>query len=244
MLVEISSKFVCIDKKVHEAVGRSVAGFYSVAMCDYYLDAQSFDNDETQTNQIPQFGHHQLTNQQQREALLLCPCCYVPYHTCTKSVDVLLINISPVNKKQTFASITIMPESKKESAANVGSAIFESSESYAKDFIDKVRAIHEHFDKDKDGYLCFQELSSLQLITSGAEMSGTQFGMVCQALGCRPSQGLGLDQLKLTYAAGASADEDYEKVFGKPGKKDKKKKDPKEDDVIEVGDGVVDISPA
>ena len=140
-----------------------------------------------------------------------------------------------------------MQESKKDPGANVGSAIFESSESYSAGFMDKVRAIHEHFDKDKDGFLNFEELSSLQLVTSGAEMDGTQFGMVCQAIGCRPSQGLGLDALKLTYAAGANVDEDYDKVFGNAGKRHNENKgavqNKEVDEIIEVGEGGVDISP-
>ena len=138
-----------------------------------------------------------------------------------------------------------MPKSNKESASNVGAALFESSDSFAAEFMDKVRAIHEHFDKDKDGYLNFEELSSLQLITSGAEMEGKQYGMVCQALRCRPSQGLPLDALKLTYAAdGADVDQDFKKVFGKTGKKKPEEKAEIEDDgIIEVGEDVVDISP-
>jgi hypothetical protein len=155
--------------------------------------------------------------------------------------------VKPFSEAPYLLGQSIMPESKKEtSAASVGSAIFESSDSFAADFMDKVSAIHEHFDKDKDGFLSFEELASLQLVTSGSEMDGTQYGIVCQAFGCRPSQGLGIDALKLTYAAGASVDEDYEKVFGKGGKKSKSNLSPKnnsgEDDVIEVGDGIVDIS--
>jgi len=139
-----------------------------------------------------------------------------------------------------------MPESNNESASKVGAALFQSSDSFAMEFMDKVRLIHEHFDRDNDGFLNFEELSSLQLITSGAEMDGTSFGMVCQMLGCKPSQGLGIDALKLTYAAqGASVDEDYEKVFQASTANAKKKADGnKEDDVIEVGEGdVIDISP-
>jgi hypothetical protein len=71
--------------------------------------------------------------------------------------------------------------------------------------------------------------------------------MICQALGCKPSQGLGLDALKLTYAAqGANVDEDYEKVFQASTTGAKKKADGNDEDdgVIEVGDGgVIDISP-
>lgn len=138
-----------------------------------------------------------------------------------------------------------MSESNDESASKIGAALFQSNESFAVEFVDKVRRIHEHFDKDKDGFLNFQELSSLQLITSGADMDGSMFGMVCQTLGCRPSQGLTLDALKLTYAApGASVDEDYEKVFQATVTADSKKKEDEEDDIIEVGDGgVIDISP-
>jgi|AntRauTorckE5430_2_1112549.scaffolds.fasta_scaffold41043_1 hypothetical protein len=140
-----------------------------------------------------------------------------------------------------------MPESNNESASNIGAALFQSSDSFAVEFMDKVRLIHEHFDKDNDGFLNFEELSSLQLITSGAEMDGSSFGMICQALGCKPSQGLGLDALKLTYAAqGANVDEDYEKVFQASTTGAKKKADGNDEDdgVIEVGDGgVIDISP-
>ena len=142
-------------------------------------------------------------------------------------------------------SFSTMSESNDESASKIGAALFESNDSFAVEFVDKVKRIHEHFDKDKDGFLNFQELSSLQLITSGADMDGTMFGMVCEALGCRPSQGLSLDALKLTYATpGSGVDEDYEKVFHATVAADSNKKDDKEDDVIEVGDGgVIDISP-
>jgi len=102
--------------------------------------------------------------------------------------------------------------------------------------MDKVRTIHEHFDKDNDDHLNFDELASLQLFTSGAVMDSNQYGMVCQALGCRPSQGLSLDAMKLTYAAdGANIDEDYKKVF--------EQQRQEKDGVIEVGEGGVDISP-
>mmetsp|Transcript_28509 Transcript_28509/g.42137 ORF Transcript_28509/g.42137 Transcript_28509/m.42137 type:complete len:152 (-) Transcript_28509:230-685(-) len=149
-----------------------------------------------------------------------------------------------------------MPKKEETESAAIGSAVFELQEngktiSFAEEFKDKVRAIHEHFDKDGDGFLCFEELTSLQEMTSGADMDGTQFGMVCQALGCRPSQGLGLDALRLTYASeGSSVDDDYDKVFGKPSSKNNSKtknesnKEVVEDDVIEVvGDGPIDISP-
>lgn len=125
---------------------------------------------------------------------------------------------------------------KQENASSVGAAIFQSSESFASGFSDRVRAIHEKFDQDKDGYLNFEELSSLQLTTSGAEMSRQQFAMVCNGLGCSLSQGLNMDSLRIVYAAqGSDVDGDYEKIF--------KKQEEADDDVIEVVDGGVDISP-
>ena len=127
------------------------------------------------------------------------------------------------------------------SAQNVGAALFSDncSETFAEQFKDKVRAIHEHFDKDKDGHLNFSELSSLQLCTSGNPMDENVYLMICRGLGCHPWKGLGLDHLKLTYAAeGTDLDEDYGKVFGK-----KYESESVEEGVIEVGEGGVDISP-
>ena len=132
-------------------------------------------------------------------------------------------------------------QEKKISAQNVGSALFSGncSETFAEQFKDKVRAIHEHFDKDKDGHLNFKELSSLQLCTSGNPMDESLYVMICRGLQCHPSKGLSLDHLKLTYAAeGTDLEEDYDKVFG-----DKKESEPLEEGVIEVGEDGVDISP-
>ena len=137
-----------------------------------------------------------------------------------------------------------MSGKKEETAQNIGAALFSGkNDSFAGEFTDKVKKIHEYFDKDKDGYLNFQELSALQLVTSGQEMDGTQYGMVCQALQVAPSKGLPLDALKLTYAAGANIDDDYNKVFN-PVKAQKGKNESTDDDVIEVGGGggAIDIS--
>ena len=98
---------------------------------------------------------------------------------------------------------------KEESGQNIGSSLFSKDDNddsgemvnFAEQFMDKVRAIHEHFDKDKDGFLNFQELSSLQLYTSGQALDGTMYGYICQAFGSQPSKGLSLNELKLTYAA-------------------------------------------
>ena len=46
--------------------------------------------------------------------------------------------------------------------------------SMAEGFRDKVRALHEHFDRDKDGFLDHSELRGLQLLTSGNDMSQGQ----------------------------------------------------------------------
>jgi len=147
----------------------------------------------------------------------------------------------------------------------VGKALFETTkvendddavfQSFADQFLDKVRAIHEYFDKDKDGYLNFVELSNLQLCTSGNRMDGNTYAMVCKTLGCPPNQGVNLEQLKFTYAAeGTDIEDDFRKVFGHTkGKKERKQQDTgsasvidavNEENVIEVGEGVVDISPS
>ena len=133
-----------------------------------------------------------------------------------------------------------------QSASNVGGAIFQDGTTF--DMKSQVVAIHEHFDADGDGYLNYKELSSLQLITSGADMTQEQYKHVCTMLDCHPDKGLSLDALRLTYAAeGTNVEDDFKKVFPKgkvpakqSGAKQKAKDD--EDDVIEVGEGGVDIS--
>jgi hypothetical protein len=81
-------------------------------------------------------------------------------------------------------------------------AVFdESGTSFAEEFTDKVRGLHEHFDLNKDGFLNFEELRSLQLMTSGEDMKPEHYEMACRALDCHPSKGLSLDALRLTYAA-------------------------------------------
>ncbi len=103
-----------------------------------------------------------------------------------------------------------------ESASSVESSLFsntaattnhekeedeEQMMSFAEQFKDKVKIIHEHFDKNQDGYLNFEELSNLQLCTSGQSLDGTVYAYICQAFGCHPDKGLSLDGLKLTYAS-------------------------------------------
>ena len=92
------------------------------------------------------------------------------------------------------------------------SALFEDGTAF--DMKDKVSAIHSHFDRDKDGHLNYSELRSLQLVTSGADMTTEQYKQVCAALNCHVDRGLCLNALKFTYAAeGADVDEDFRKVF-------------------------------
>jgi Ca2+-binding EF-hand superfamily protein len=123
-------------------------------------------------------------------------------------------------------------------------AIFESNDtSFAKEFQDKVRTIHEYFDKDKDGYLNFEELSNLQRYTSGSEMEKSVYHHLCQIFGSTPNRGLSIDHLRLTYSSdGANIDEDFEKVFGK-GSTESSKASIDDDEIIVVGEGGVDISP-
>lgn len=126
------------------------------------------------------------------------------------------------------------------------SALFNNpDESFAEEFRDKVGAIHEHFDCDKDGYLNFAELKNLQSKTSGASLDEDQYVMVCKALGCHPSKGVSLPALRLTYAAeGTNLEEDYGKVFSeKSVKTSKDSTSPKQEDkVFEIGPGGFDIS--
>jgi hypothetical protein len=139
-----------------------------------------------------------------------------------------------------------MAGQEEQSATKVGGAIFQDGTTF--DMKSQVVAIHEHFDADGDGFLNYKELSSLQLITSGADMTPEQYKHVCTMLDCHPDKGLSLDALRLTYAAeGTNVEDDFKKVFPKgkvPAKKSgaKAMKDDSEDDVIEVGDGGVDIS--
>jgi hypothetical protein len=68
-------------------------------------------------------------------------------------------------------------------------------------FRDEVRCLHEHFDKDGDGHLCFSELAALQKATEGVILSEEMYVMTCRALDCHPRNGISLGALKLTYAS-------------------------------------------
>ena len=129
-------------------------------------------------------------------------------------------------------------------ASQLGAIFQENSDGTTEtfDMKDKIATLFEHFDRDKDGHLNYNELKSLQLQTSGADMTPDQYKHVCVMLDCHPDKGLSLNAIKLTYASeGASIDTDYEKVF--PNKEIRKRSnDDGEDDVIEVGEGGVDIS--
>lgn len=122
-------------------------------------------------------------------------------------------------------------------------ALFEEgNEEFAEEFRDKVGAIHEFFDRDKDGYLNFTELGDLQHRTSGNALDENQYVMVCKALGCHPSKGVSVETLRLTYAAeGTDLEEDYYKVFPER-KKEKPKRKQAGEEVYEVGADGVDIS--
>ncbi len=110
---------------------------------------------------------------------------------------------------------------REESGDNIGNSLFNTTSSaggtdemtsFAEEFVDKTRAIHEHFDLNKDGYLNFDELSSLQLCTSGQTLDSNMYAYLCQGLGCQPDKGLSLDGLKLTYASeGTNLGEDSSK---------------------------------
>lgn len=108
-----------------------------------------------------------------------------------------------------------------------------------------VQALHEHFDRDRDGYLNFGELAALQLATSGESLTADQYVMVCRTLDCSPGVGISLTALRLTYASdGTNAADDYTKVFGREAGS-VRSKEQHTDDIYEVdvngGEGV-DIS--
>jgi hypothetical protein len=103
-----------------------------------------------------------------------------------------------------------------------------------------VQALHEHFDRDKDGFLKYPEISALQQATSGETMTENQYVIVCRTLQCHPGEGISLTALRLTYAAeGTNVAEDYAIVFDKSPVTSKEEHT---DDIYEVGEGGVDIS--
>ena len=69
---------------------------------------------------------------------------------------------------------------------------------------DRVRCLHENFDKNEDGHLNFEELAALQKATEGVILSKEMYVMACKALDQKPDPGISLDALKLTYASEGS----------------------------------------
>lgn len=95
-----------------------------------------------------------------------------------------------------------MSDGKQEKNASFKAIFEDEDEVYAESFRDRVRAIHEHFDRDQDGYLNYQELSDLQQATSGSPLAdGDQYVMICRTLECKPNQGISVEALRLTYAS-------------------------------------------
>jgi Ca2+-binding EF-hand superfamily protein len=77
----------------------------------------------------------------------------------------------------------------------------DDNEMTAELFRDRVRSLHEHFDKNEDGQLNFEELAALQKATEGVILSEAMYVMVCRALDCKPDKGISIDALRLTYAS-------------------------------------------
>ena len=90
--------------------------------------------------------------------------------------------------------------------SSAAAALFENDgdTSMAEAFKDKVASLHEHFDRDGDGYLNHSELRGLQILTSGDDMPQGQYLMVCKGMGCDPNKGLSVEALKLVYASDGS----------------------------------------
>lgn len=78
--------------------------------------------------------------------------------------------------------------------------------------IDKVRAVHEFFDEDSDGFLNYWELRTMQMATesSADDLSTNQYQLVCEALDCAPNIGIDVESLRLTYASGGGSDVDHD----------------------------------
>lgn len=64
----------------------------------------------------------------------------------------------------------------------------------------KVKAIHDHFDTNRDGYLNYDELSALQSCTSEQDLDGNVYHQLCVQFGCDPNKGLSIAGLNLVYA--------------------------------------------
>ena len=77
----------------------------------------------------------------------------------------------------------------------------DNSVDFSEEFKDRVKAIHEHFDIDADGYLNFEELAALQKVTEGVRLTEENYIMACRALECSPAKGISVQALKLTYAS-------------------------------------------
>lgn len=69
---------------------------------------------------------------------------------------------------------------------------------------DLVKELFEYFDKDKNGFLSFVEVATLQQVTSGVKMTTDQYALACKTLECHPKMGLSLKALRWTYAAEGS----------------------------------------
>eukprot|EP00934_Nitzschia_sp_Nitz4_P000970 Nitzschia sp. Nitz4//scaffold17_size182527//92702//93106//NITZ4_001856-RA/size182527-processed-gene-0.18-mRNA-1//1//CDS//3329539346//970//frame0 len=112
----------------------------------------------------------------------------------------------------------------------------------AEAFRDRVRAILEHFDLDKDDHLNMSELAALQRATAGTVLTEEMYVMACRALDCHPSTGISLGALKLTYASpGSDLEKDYQIIFSSATQQPPAKSE--EEPVYEVGaDGTIDIS--
>jgi hypothetical protein len=97
-------------------------------------------------------------------------------------------------------------DQKEETSASIKPLFEDVSDDFAEGFKDRARALHEHFDKDQDGFLSFSELAALQRATDdGVRLSEDNYELACKCLHCDPRQGIPLEALKLTYMAEGSS---------------------------------------
>ena len=107
-------------------------------------------------------------------------------------------------------------ETKKVGGASTGSTIWtDVHRACSVDTSTKVRALHQHFDVNRDKHLCYSELSALQMATSGERLEGPEYCHLCREHQCDPRKGLTIKALQQVYEENGMGhlDDDYDEVF-------------------------------
>ena len=107
-------------------------------------------------------------------------------------------------------------DTKKVGDASTGSTIWTDVHRASRvDTSTKVRALHQHFDVNRDKHLCYSELSALQMATSGERLEGPEYCHLCREHQCDPRKGLTIKALQQVYEENGMGhlDDDYDEVF-------------------------------